>query len=93
MASGSVTTDNVLFKGSLTSGDNLNTMYGTEYNGLYTIGTGVTGAPTTWGFLLIIASGTAMTCQVFIKASTLYVRTRQGSPASWSSWVTYSPTE
>ena len=69
----------------LNSGD-LNDLIGAENAGFYYIQPGVTNAPQTWTWLLVM--GGTGTAQLMLSQNRLYLRAYTGSPLAWTAWTT-----
>lgn len=98
MASETVICPNVwAIRRQLGQGDDLNSMVGLEYSGIYSIGENVTNAPSTWVMLINVAMSANSTRQICIKntnsSGTIYTRAYMGTPRAWTRWmeVTLSP--
>ena len=68
----------------LGSGDNLNNLTGNDKAGFYQITTGVTNAPASWSWLLVLSG--AGTAQIVFDSTKIYSRVLTGSPLAWTAW-------
>ena len=75
---------NQFFVRTLSSGDDLNNIRGTENAGAYYITTGVTNAPVAWTWLLVL--GGVGTIQILFGESFIRIRAYTGNPIAWTSW-------
>ena len=87
----------LVYKGKLTSADDLDTMYGANYAGYYQI-EGSNALPQhypnngwTWCYLVVLAG--SMTEQYIFRPTTgILARPRWGNPVAWDNWYLISPT-
>lgn len=73
-----------VFKRSLTTGDDLNSLVGANASGLYQIQSGVSNAPSDWSWL-VVTGGTGSS-QLVITATRLFFRAYTGTPLAWTAW-------
>ena len=76
------------YRGTLASGDDLDSIIGFNYAGWYNVDRNVAHSPTTYAALLVLPLSADSGSQILFRPinGEMYLRQRSGQPREWGSW-------